>query len=304
MSKVVRGVFAAVSTPRNLDGSIDEKSLQKSLSFLLEHDIRGFAINGATGEYCVTTTDELKKILTIANQVINGSADFVVGVGSAGIQGCLANGKLVIDSGAAGVLLPMPHFFPYAQDDLAAFCTEVAEALPIPILLYNLPQFTSGLDSATVQALITNCPNIVGIKDSSGSLETLRDLTTHAIDSCRIVGNDSAFADSLRHQVSDGVISGVAGVLPKLILSLYALKSETDSTEFSKKDALLTEFIRQINAVPTPWGLKIIGEILGIAPASFSQPLSARRMEQKHALQKWFREWSDFGQPNVAAHLF
>ena len=291
MSKIVSGVFAAVSTPRKQDGRIDEKSLQTSLSFLLEHGIRGFAINGATGEYCVTTAEELKRILAVANQVFNGSAEFVVGIGSAGIQGCLDNGKLAIDSGATGVLLPMPHFFPYAQDDLTAFCEEVDKQLPIPILLYNLPQFTSGLDSTTVQELITNCPNIVGIKDSSGSLETLRDLTTNRIEACRIVGNDSAFADSLRQGVSDGVISGVAGVLPELILSLYGLRSETDSADFQEKDSLLTEFIRQINVLPTPWGLKIIGESRGIVPASFSQPLSVGRIEQIRVLNGWFQEW-------------
>ena len=291
MSKIVSGVFAAVSTPRKQDGSIDENSLQTSLAFLLEQGIRGFAINGATGEYCVTTEEELKRILALASQVFNGAAEFVVGIGSAGIPGCLANGKLAIDSGATGVLLPMPHFFPYAQDDLAAFCADVDKQLSIPILLYNLPQFTSGLDSSTVLELITNCPNIVGIKDSSGSLETLRDLTTNRIDSCRIVGNDSAFADSLRQNVSDGVISGVAGVLPELILSLYGLRNQTDSPEFQVKDALLTEFIRQINVLPTPWGLKVIGESRGIVPASFSQPLSSRRMEQKQALMKWFQEW-------------
>lgn len=291
MSKVVNGVFAAVSTPRKQDGSVDKRSLQISLAFLLDHHIRGFAINGATGEYCVTTTAELKQILTVANRVLSGSARFVVGIGSAGIHGCVENGKVAIDGGAAGVLLPMPHFFPYAQGDLVAFCSEVAKRLPIPILLYNLPQFTSGLDSSTVQQLITNCPNIVGIKDSSGSLATLRDLTTNVIDSCRVVGNDAAFVDSLREDVADGVISGVAGVLPELILSIYALKLQTDQAEFSEKDRLLTEFLTQINTLPIPWGLKMIGESRGIIPASFSQPLSARRLEQKQALQNWFQEW-------------
>lgn len=296
MSKIVSGVYAAVSTPRKQDGDLDEHSLQKSVAFLLEKGIHCFAINGATGEYCVTSNDELKRILSLSTQVIKGSADFVVGIGSAGIGGCLEKGKLAIDSGATGVLLPMPHFFPYAQDDLAAFCVEVAANLPIPILLYNLPQFTSGLDSITVQELITQCPNIVGIKDSSGSLQTLRDLTQNNIESCRIVGNDSALSDSLREQVSDGVISGVAGVLPELIMSIYSLKNDTDSAEFQEKERLLSEFIKQLNVFPTPWGLKIIAECRGITPASFSQPLSARRLKQSQTLTKWFHQWPYFNE--------
>lgn len=291
MPKLIRGVFAAVSTPRQADGRLDERAFAKSLTFLLERNIRGFALNGATGEYCVTTPAELKQLLMVANQVLAGSADFVVGIGSAGLRGCLDGGRMAMDGGAAGVLLPIPHFFVYSQDDAAAFCQEVARHLPIPILLYNLPQFTTGLDSATVEELLTNCPNIVGLKDSSGSLEILRELTSRHPDSCRIVGNDSALADALRQRVADGVISGVAGILPELILSLYALRDSPESVEFAEKAELLAEFISRINALPTPWGLKIIGESRGIAPARFSQPLSTGRLTQKQALQDWFQEW-------------
>lgn len=297
MPKVVHGVFAAVSTPRQPGGRFDADAFRASLTFLLERGIRGVALNGATGEYCVTTPDELRQILAVAQPVLTGSAEWVVGIGSASLRGCLDNAKRAVDGGAKGVLLPMPHFFTYAQDDLIAFGTAVAQHVPIPILLYNLPQFTNGLDPATVQTLMANCPNIVGIKDSSGSLDILHVLTSALPDACRIVGNDSALADALRQHVVDGVISGVAGVLPELILSLYELENQTDSAEFERKEALLVEFIHRINALPTPWGLKIIGESRGIAPASFSLPLSARRMVQKQALQDWFRSWSANSQP-------
>lgn len=291
MSKIVTGVFAAVGTPRQQNGRFDAYSFQKNLAFLTEQGIRGFALNGATGEYCLTTTNELTDLLTIANQELTGSVSFVVGIGSAGLPGCVDNGKRAIDSGAAGVLLPMPHFFPYAQDDLMAFCTEVARQLPVPILLYNLPQFTSGLLPATTHELIRNCPNIVGIKDSSGSLETLRDLTNRNPEACRIIGNDSAFADALRESVCDGVISGVAGVLPELILALYGLKEQTNSTDFQAKESELNEFIEMINALPTPWGLKVIAECRGLTTARFSQPLSNRRVAQIEEIKSWFQDW-------------
>ncbi len=291
MSKLVSGVYAAVSTPRQKDGSLDETSLRTSLEFLLERGIQGFAINGATGEYCLTTSEELKRILRVASDVIPSSAKYVVGIGSAGTYGCVNNGNVAIDGGASGVLLPMPHFFSYTQDDLIAFSEDVADRLPIPILLYNLPQFTNGLDSATVQHLLLTCPNIVGIKDSSGSLETLRNLTANIPESCRIVGNDSALAASLQEHIADGVISGVAGVLPELILSIYTRRNETESAEFRDSVNRLDEFIGQLNVFPTPWGLKIIAECRGIIAASFSQPLSSQRLSQRQSLERWFGEW-------------
>jgi 4-hydroxy-tetrahydrodipicolinate synthase len=291
LKKAVSGVYAAIYTPRKKNGGLDENSFRKLIEFLLGRGIRGFVINGATGEYCLTTNNELKRLLRAAKEVINDSADLLAGIGSAGIHGCLDHGKLAMDYGVSCVLLPMPHFFPYAQEDLKAFCGKVAEKLPINILLYNLPQFTTGLESVTVQELITTYPNITGIKDSSGSLEILRDLTKNNIGSCRIVGNDSVLAGSLCENISDGVISGVASVLPDLILSLYELRNNTDTEKFRNSATLLDEFINHLDSVPAPWGLKIVIESLGIIKSSFSQPLSNQRMEQFNHMKDWFGKW-------------
>ena len=95
------------------------------------------------------------------------------------------------------------------------------------MLLYNLPQFTSGLSKETVRRLILEVPNIIGIKDSSGSLDILSDLTAHNVETCRIVGNDSALALALTQRVCDGVVSGVACALPETIQALYAEAERT-----------------------------------------------------------------------------
>jgi 4-hydroxy-tetrahydrodipicolinate synthase len=291
MHKSISGVHAAVSTPRLADGALDENSLRNILRFLLESGIRGFALNGATAEYCVVSPAELLRILEIAREMLAGLAEFVCGIGSAGIHGCLSSGRAAIDAGAKALLLPTPHFFPYQQSDLYAFCREVASRLPAPILLYNLPQFTTGLEAATVIRLVADCPNIIGIKDSSGSLDILRALQTSGTDACRIVGNDSILAEALRNGLCDGVISGVACALPELILGLYRDGDAPDSLEFLRHEGALKEFIGQLADFPVPWGLKWIAEARGIAPASFAQPVSAVRLSQARELQAWFRSW-------------
>src|ERR1039457_1644688 len=188
--KLVSGVYAAAITPRDSDGKLDERALRKELDFLIGRGIRGFAINGATGECCLTTANELSAAVAAAAEVTEGRAEFICGIGSAGVRGCIENGIIAIKGGAQGLLLPTPHFFPYEQDDVEAFCHEVADQLPAPILLYNLPQFTTGFQPDTVMKLISENPTIVGIKDSSGSLDILRTLTGRGIESCRVVGND------------------------------------------------------------------------------------------------------------------
>ncbi len=289
--KPVQGVSAAVLTPRESSGEINLPAFQKILEFLLSKDISSFALNGATGEFCLTTPEQLRILLTEARKITGGKAKLLCGVGSAGMAETISLAQIAQQHGADGLLLPMPYFFPYAQDDLEEFCRSIAGAVNLPILLYNLPQFTSGLHTETVCWLMDNVPNIIGIKDSSGSLDILRHLTLHGIDACRIVGNDSALAPALRENVCDGVISGVACVLPELIQELYRTGRNTNSTEFQHISALLQAFLHQLEPLPTPWGLKWAAEARGVLHATFAQPLSKRRRAQGQQLMQWFQSW-------------
>ncbi|HWB83938.1 MAG TPA: dihydrodipicolinate synthase family protein [Bryobacteraceae bacterium] len=288
---LIQGLFAAVNTPRDTNGVFDSAALRNSLEFLLERGITRFVLNGATGEYVLTTPKELHEIVAAAAQIIGVRARFLCGVGSASLRGCLENAKAALDLGASGILLPMPYFFPYAQDDLEAFCREAARRLPVPILLYNLPNFTSGLAPATVRTLIADCPNIVGIKDSSGNLEILRMLSASGLTACRVVGSDRVIGEALREGLCDGAVSGIASVMPELLLSVFEHSKRTDSPEFRAAVTALDEFIAAIAPFPVPWGLKWIAETRGICAANFALPVSPRRAAQARELQEWFRSW-------------
>jgi len=282
--KLVHGVSAAILTPRLADGGVDAPGLRKLLEFLLGKGISSFALNGATGEFCITTADQLRTLLRAAKEVAGGSAEFLCGVGAADTQGSIQFAQIAQDAGVKALLLPMPYFFPYQQGDLEQFSRSVAASVSLPVLLYNLPQFTSGLHKETVHTLIAEVPNIVGIKDSSGSLEILSHLSEHGVDACRIVGDDAALSAALRAEVCDGVVSGVACVAPELILALYEKRS-------GAAEQALGELIAQLREFPTPWGLKWLAQARSILQASFPLPLSPERKAQGAQLQGWFTPW-------------
>jgi len=290
-SKQISGVYAAVLTPRLADNNVDVAALKKLIRFLLSKGISSFAMNGATGEFCLTDPDQFRTILATVKEASGGKASILCGVGAAGSALAMELAAIAQAADVAGLLLPMPYFFPYQQEDLDLFCRQVAASTELPILLYNLPQFTSGLKKETVRALITEVPNIIGIKDSSGSLEILRDLSEHGVDACRIVGNDGVLAQALIEQTCDGVVSGVACALPELILNLYRSGEQADSDEFRNFSRLLAEFIAQLEPFPTPWGLKWIVESRGVVQATFSQPVTAHRIAQSQQMISWFKEW-------------
>jgi 4-hydroxy-tetrahydrodipicolinate synthase len=290
-NKLVCGVSAAVLTPRLADGHVDVPSLRKLLAFLLNKGVSSFALNGATGEFCITTPAQLRTLLVTAKETAGDSAQFLCGIGAADSALSLVFARIAQDAGVKGLLLPMPYFFPYQQDDLEQFCRCIAASVSIPVLLYNLPQFTSGLQKETVRTLISEVPNIVGIKDSSGSLEILRHLTEQGVDACRIVGDDSVLSAALSAEVCDGVISGVACVVPELILGLYAREKHLESAEFATYAQVLDQFVEQLSAFPTPWGLKWIAQARGILEPTFPLPLSAARVAQGKRLEVWFQSW-------------
>ena len=290
-SKLVAGVYTAALTPREDDGRVDVPALSALIRFQMDQGITAFALNGATGEFCLTTPEQLRVVLETVNAVSEGKARLLCGVGAAGVNTSVALARVAAEGGAQALLLPTPFYFPYEQQDVDLYCRTVAASTTTPILLYNLPQFSTGYSVDTARTLIQEVPNIIGIKDSSGSLDILRDLTVRCVEACRIVGNDSVLAPALKEGLCDGVVSGVACSLPEVILALYGAGEDLHSPRFIEAERLLQEFIEQLNLFPTPWGLKWIAEARGVVKAHFAQPVTVGRYAQADVSMRWFKGW-------------
>ena len=288
-SKAISGVYAAVLTPRHADDRVDTGALTTLVQFLENKGISSYALNGATGEYCLTTPDHLRTVLETVQRASGGHAKILCGVGAAGTALTLELAAIAQEFAVDGLLLPMPMFFPYEQEDLELFCRTIATSTTLPILLYNLPQFTTGLAKETVARLITEVPNIIGIKDSSGSLDILRHLDASEIEACRIIGNDAVLAQALSEGCCDGVVSGVACALPEVITALY--RAAPSAPAFHTTSTMLDQFIEQLNPFPTPWGLKLALEARGVLTATFAQPVTTHRRQQAQEMAEWLQRW-------------
>lgn len=282
------GVYAALLTPRDSSGELDLPCYKGQLASLGRNPLSGYAINGATGEFTICSDQELDRLLKETRQTAP-AAQILCGIGAGDLRGSLHLAQLAAEAGATAALLPMPCFFPYRQDDLRSFVLAVADSAKLPILLYNLPQFTSGLNVDTTLDLLTGHDNIVGIKDSSGSLDIVHAITQAKLPVTRLIGNDGALAEALSENLCDGVVSGVACVLPELMLALYKSGCNVELEATSKQ--LLNEFITALNILPTPWGLKAASAVRGFTNLSFPFPLSEERKADVERLQSWFQDW-------------
>lgn len=283
-----RGVYAALLSPRASDGELDTASFRQQVIELNRFGLRGYAINGATGEFTIVSDADVDKLVRVARQDAP-EAEVLCGIGAGDLRLTVRRARIAQLAGAHAALLPMPNFFPYRQDDLVAYISAVASSVELPILLYNLPQFTSGLQVDTVLSLLAKHSNIVGIKDSSGSLDILRAMTAAGLKHSRLIGNDSALSPALTENVCDGVVSGVACTLPELMSSLFATGGR--GSTFGMKSVQLKEFIDHLGPLPTPWGLKVTSAVRNFTHESYPFPLSRKREIEMAELRNWFKTW-------------
>jgi len=288
----IAGLFAAVATPIHGDGRVDFATLDRLIDFLVEAGVSGVCLAGATGEYPHFETADRKAVIRRAAGRLPRDRALLVGIGGPSVRYTIDLGETALQSGARGLLLPMPMFFRYEQDDLAAFATHVSDALRGPCLLYNLPDFTNGLAPGTIVGLLRDAEFIVGIKDSSGQIEHLTAFAEarNGAPWTLLVGDDRALTKGLQAGW-DGSISGVAGFCPELLVALYRSHVEGRGEETARLQDLLDELIEQLSPFPTPWGIRIGLAARGIDTGPLPLPLTAERRQQVAAFTSWLPDW-------------
>ena len=287
----LNGVFAAVATPVGADGGVDPVTLDRLIDFLLGAGVDGVCVGGATGEYPHFEAAERIQVIDRVAARLQGRV-LLTGIGSSSVRRTVALGAAAMEAGSAAVLLPMPMFFRYAQQDLAAFAAGVSRELRAPCLLYDLPDFTNGLEPSTVLELLRHEPYVVGIKDSSGSEDHLGEFAGARGDQpwTLLVGDDRLFGRGLRAGWNGGV-SGMAGFCPELLVGLYRAFRDGRHDAIARFQDLLEELIGRISIFPTPWGIRIGLAARGIDTGPLPLPLTPDRRAQIDAFQQWLPGW-------------
>jgi 4-hydroxy-tetrahydrodipicolinate synthase len=288
----VSGLLAAVATPVRPDGRPDDDAFDRLVSFLIERDVDGVVIGGATSEYPhFETADRLAMIRRAAARLPSGKT-LLVAIGSASPRASLDLGRHALDAGSRAVLLPMPLFFRYQQHDLRAYCAHVSRTLQAPCLLYDLPDFTNALATETAVDLLRTEPHIVGIKDSSGRPERLDAFVRArgAAEWSLMVGDDALLRQGMEAGW-DGGISGIASFCPELLVALHRSCHRGDVDEAQRQQALLDELIVRLSAFPAPWGVRLGLHARGIDTGPLPLPLSPERREQAARYQEWLPGW-------------
>lgn len=288
----IAGLFAAVVTPIHDDGRIDFGTFDRIVAFLIESGVSGICIAGATGEYPHFETADRQSVIRRAAGRLPDDRALLVGIGAPSMRHVIALGETAIEADSRALLLPMPMFFRYEQQDLEAYCAQISGELGAPCLLYNLPDFTNGLAPDTVLNLLRGEEFIVGIKDSSGQSENQAVFAEARGQQpwTLLVGDDRALFEGLQAGW-DGGISGVAGFCPELLVAIYRSFADGRRAEAARLQTLLDELISQLAPFPTPWGIRIGLAARGIDTGPLPLPVTRRREQQISAFREWLPAW-------------
>lgn len=287
-------VLAAVCTPIDGNGGPDLAAFDQVLDFVLERGIEGVVISGATGEYPHFDIGDRAKLAVRAVQRVAGRGKVVVCTGTSSIFSTLQLTRQVADAGCDGLLLPMPYYFRYTQEDLVAYCETVCASVSLPCLLYNLPVFTNPIEVSTALRLFESIPNLGGMKDSSGQVANLAPLATAPGRSeySLFVGDDNLLLRALQTGW-DGVVSGMACFVPELILALHRSYRAGEVEKATSLQAMLAELIQKVVAgLPTPWGVRLGLAMRGVSNGPMPLPFSQARQRQVEEVRDQFTGWA------------
>ncbi|GAB4534884.1 MAG: 4-hydroxy-tetrahydrodipicolinate synthase [Anaerolineae bacterium] len=223
MDLKVKGVIVPPLTPFDERGEIDTSAIKRLVDFLIERGIHGLFPGGTTGEGPLLDMSERRRLTEAFVQAADGRVPVIAHTGAITTRATLELTRHAQLSGAQAAAIIPPYFYHHSDEALLQHFELIAAHTPdFPIYLYNNPSVAgNNLSLELVTRLVERCPNIVGIKDSSGSLETL--FAISALRNGRFntaSGNDGQILMGMAMGL-DACVSGNANVVPELVVALY-----------------------------------------------------------------------------------
>jgi len=284
---MLSGSIVALITPMNSDGSVDFASLKRLVDFHLANDTAALVIMGTTGESATLSFAEQLSVLNTVLQHVAGQIPVIAGNGSNSTAEAVEKTKQLTQLPIDGFLTVTPFYNKPTQKGMIAHFNAVAAATDKAVWLYNVPGRT-GVDllAATVAELAA-VPNIVGIKEATGSLQRLQELQQLCPADFVLLSGDDASCCEFMLQGGKGVISVTANVAPKLMAQMCRQALAAEATAARQTDqhlqALHRDLFIESNPIPTKWALKIMGVItddMARLPLTRLEPIYQSAIEQ------------------------
>ncbi len=261
----LRGVYTALVTPMLADGRLDKSAWRRLLRWQADAGVQGVVVAGTTGESAVLGDTEFAWLLSNAVEALQDTGVQVIAqTGSISPETVVQRNQLAASLGAQAVLVVVPYYFRTTQEGLLAHFHLIADASPLPVVLYNVPGRTVTDMAPETTAELAAHDNIIGIKEAKADMRRVAWLTDNCQDFTVLSGDDDSFLESMRHGAC-GVVSVASNARPRAVTAVVqaALARDWPAAEKGNRDlqGLYRLLTHEPNPMPVKWCLHQAGVI-------------------------------------------
>ena len=271
---IFRGLGIALVTPFTSDGQVDYKSLKRLVEYQIDNGADFLCILATTGETPCLTQDEKDKITQLVKDVNHGRLPILKGCGGNNTAAVVEELRTADWSGIDGILSVCPYYNKPSQEGLYQHFKAIAEASPLPVVLYNVPGRTGiNLKPETTVCLANDCENIVAVKEASGSLEQVDEIIKNKPQRFDVLSGDDALTFSMVASGAAGVISVIGNALPKEFSRMIRLEFQGEYEPARKIHHMFTELYSLLFVDGNPAGVKALLHEMGFIENQLRLPL-------------------------------
>jgi 2-dehydro-3-deoxy-D-pentonate aldolase len=288
------GVLPALISPLRSDGKVDEDAVGRLVEHVLHGGVHGLLALGSTGETASLDETSRRLLLSSVVEAAAGRVPVLCGVAQSHLSAARIEIEAAARLGAAAALVAPPFYYLIDQATLIAFYRQVARDSPIPILLYNIPQYTKIVAQPTTVATLAREGVIAGMKDSSRDFEYFEGvaLATRDMPAFRLfTGSDTMLLPSLV-MGGAGTICGAANVAPRWIVSIYEDFVEGDLAAARAGQERVYELVMQLRAGVFPAAIKAACHLQGICEPWCAVPLQPLDDQHEARLRDRLEGWA------------
>lgn len=264
---MITGSIVAIVTPMHEDGSLDFPRLRSLIDWHVAEGTDGIVIVGTTGESPTVSVDEHCELIRVAVEHAAGRVPVIAGTGANSTKEAVALARFAQQAGAAAHLSVVPYYNKPSQEGLYRHFRTIAEAVELPLILYNVPGRTVADLANDTTLRLAEIPNIIGVKDATGSIDRACDLIERAPEGFALYSGDDMTAAAFILLGGHGTISVTANVAPRAMHELCAAALAGNAIKAREINARLVGLHRDLfceaNPIPVKWAVQRLGLIGG-----------------------------------------
>jgi 4-hydroxy-tetrahydrodipicolinate synthase len=274
------------------NGSVDFAAVAKVVDRVVEGGVDYIVVLGTTGETPTLTTDERKALIRFVRDRVGGRTGLVVGVGGNCTREVVATLKTWDLSGYDAILSVNPYYNKPNQEGLYQHFKAVAEASPLPVILYNIPGRTGvNMTPETIARLATDCKNIIGVKEASGNLEQMERVRSLAPADFLLISGDDGLTVEVIKRGGVGVISVLANIYPTETVQIVNFALEGDFEGATCLIERAEPFIASLFEEGNPVGIKCALAVKSVCRDTMRLPLVAGSEALRSKMERLIEEY-------------